>query len=95
MNDSKTEVIIVRGNLRNNITESFGVLDFGGAQLPPCETLKNLGVTFDSTLSFNNHIDSIVKNCNFHIRNLYAIKKFVNRQNLLTLIHSLVVSRVD
>lgn len=95
LNDSKTEVIIVRGNLRNNITENFGVLNFGGAQLLPCETVKNLGVTFDSTLSFNNHIDSIVKNCNFHIRNLYAIKKFVNRQNLLTLIHSLVVSRVD
>ena len=88
LNDSKTEVIIVRGNLRNNITENFGVLNFGSAQLLPCETVGNLGVTLDSTLSFNNHINSIVKNCNFHICNLYAIKKFVNRQNLLTLIHS-------
>ena len=39
---------------------------------------------------------SIVKTCNFHVRNLYMIKDFVNRKNLaVTLVHSLIVSKVD
>ena len=36
-------------------------------------------------------IDSIVKTCNFHIHNLYMIKDFVNRKNLVTLVHSLTI----
>ena len=36
-----------------------------------------------------------MKTCNFHIRNLYMIRDFVNRKNLVTLVHSLIVSKVD
>ena len=36
-----------------------------------------------------------MKTCNFHIRNLYMIKDFVSRKNLVTLVHSLIVSKVD
>ena len=56
---------------------------------------KNLGVVLDSSLRFRSHIDSIVKTYNFHICNLYMIKDFVNRKNLVTLVHSLIVSKVD
>ena len=47
-----------------------------------------------SSLSFRFHKDSIVKTRNFHIRNLYMIKDFVNRKNLVTLVHSLIISVV-
>ena len=40
-------------------------------------------------------MDSIIKACNFHIRNLYMIRKFVTKKNLITLVHSLVISKVD
>ena len=95
LNDGKTEIIVVRGNLRNVSIADFGVLSFGDSQLVPCESAKNLGVVLDSSLSFRPHIDSIVKTCNFHIRNLHMIKDFVNRKNLITLVHSLIVSKVD
>ena len=36
-----------------------------------------------------------MKTCNFHIRNLYMIKDFVNRKNLVTLVHSLIISKVE
>ena len=94
LNDVKTEIIIIRGNLRNVSVANFGEMSFGDTQLVPCESAKNLGV-LDSSLSFRSHIDSIVKTCNFHIRNLYMIKDFVNRKNLVTLVHSLIISKVD
>ena len=66
-------------------------MSFGDTQLVLCETAKNLGFVLDSSLSFRTHIDFIVKTCNFHIRNLYI----VNRKNLVTLVHALIVSKVD
>ena len=95
LNDGKTEIIVIHGNLRNVSVANFGVMSFGDTQLVPCESAKNLGVVLDSSLSFRSHIDSSVKTCNFHICNLYMIKDFVNRKNLVTLVHSLTVSKVD
>ena len=95
LNDGKTEIIVIRGNLRNVSVANFGVMSFGGTQLVPCESAENLGVVLDSLLSFRFHIDSIVKTCNFHICNPYMIKDFVNRKNPVTLVHSLIVSGVD
>ena len=95
LNDGKTEIIVIRGNLRNVSVANFGVMSFGDTQLIPCESAKNLGVVLESLLSFRSHMDSIVKTCNFHIRDLYMIKDFVKRKNLVTLVHSLIVSKVD
>ena len=95
LNDGKTEIIVIRGNLRNVPVANFGVMSFGNTQLVPFESAKNLGVVLDSSLSFRSHVDSIVKTCNFHIRNLHMIKDFVNRKNLVTLVHSLIISKVD
>ena len=95
LNDGKTEIIVIRGNLRNVSVANFGEMSFGNTQLVPCGSAKNLGVVLDSSLSFRSHIDSIVRTCNFHIRNLYMITDFVNRKNLVTLVHSLIISKVD
>ena len=95
LNDGKAEIIVIRGNLRNVSVANFGVMSFGDIRLVPCESAKNLSIVLDSSLSFRPHIDSIVKTCNFNIHNLYMIKDFVNRENLVTLVHSLIVSEVD
>ena len=95
LNDGKTDIIVIRGNLRNVSVTSFGEMSFGNTQLVPCESAKNLGVVLDSSWSFRCHIDSIVKTCNFHIRNQYMIKDSVNRKNLVTLVNSLIISKVD
>ena len=84
-------IIVIRGNLRNVSVANFGEMSFGDTRLVPCESAKNLGVVLYSSLSFRSHIDSIVKTCNFHNQ----IKDFVNRKNLVTLVHSLIVSKVD
>ena len=70
-------------------------MSFDDTQLVPCESTKNLGVVLNSSLGVRSHIDSIGKTCNFHIRNLYMIKDFVNRKNFVTLVHSLITSKVD
>ena len=95
LNDGKTEIIVIRGNSRQARYNDLGVLNVGDAQLMPVESVRDLGVFFYSSLSFVQHVNFLVKNCNYHIRNLYMVKKFLDRPSLLALVHSLVLSRVD
>ena len=90
LNDGKTGFIVIRGNLRNASVANFGEISFGNTRLLPCESAKNLFVLY-SSLSFRSHINPIVKTCNFHIHNRFMIMDFVNRKNLVTLIHSLII----
>ena len=95
LNDGKTEIITVKGNLTSNVVEEFGDLELPCAHLCPSVSARNLGIIFDSMLNLKNHINSVVKICNYHIRNLYSIRKFLDHDCLITLVHSLIVSRVD
>ena len=56
--------------------------------LCPSVSARNLGIKFDSMLNFKNHINSVVKTCNYHIRNLYSIRKFLDQDCVITLVHS-------
>ena len=67
LNDGKTEIIIVKGNLRSNVVEEFGELELPCSHLCPSVSARNLGIIFDSSLNFKNHINSVVKTCNYHI----------------------------
>ena len=95
LNESKTDILLVKGGLRVNIETEFGVLELGDLRLHPSPSVKNLGITFDSSLDFKHHINSLVKTCNHHIRNLYAVRKYLNKDTLIGLVHSLILSHVD
>ena len=95
LNESKTDILLVKGGLRINIEDEFGVLELRDLRLHPSPSVKNLGITFDSTLNFKYHINSIVKSSNYHLRNLYAVRKYLDKDTLLGLVHSLILSHVD
>ena len=44
LNDGKTEIILIQGNLGNVSVANFGDMSFGDTQLFPCESAKNLGL---------------------------------------------------
>ena len=87
--------MVVDGNLRNVPGADFGNVNFEDVQLIPHECKKNLGVILDSSLRFRPHIESMIRTCNFHICNLYMVKPFITKRNLITLVHSLIVSNVN
>ncbi|KAK3878371.1 hypothetical protein Pcinc_016955 [Petrolisthes cinctipes] len=95
LKDNKTEIIIIRGNRRINYLENDLSLNIGGHQLDSVSTVRNLGVHFNSKLNYEENIKQVVKVCNFHIRNLYSVRRFLNKRCLLSLIHSAILSRVD
>ena len=58
-------------------------------------TVSNLGVLFDSTLSFIPHITTITKSANYHLFRIRKIRKSITVSLNKTLVNSLVLSRID
>ena len=57
--------------------------------------IKNTGVTFDSALTFEDHINGVVRSCNFHIRVLRQIRHNLTREVANMVACSIVGTRID
>ena len=56
---------------------------------------RNLGVIFDSNLSFSDHISYISKSCFSHIRDLRRIRSTLGHRAACTIATSLIHSKLD
>lgn len=94
LNDGKTEYILIGGRNVNLAVPDFQHLAcFQGTALSTY--VRNIGVIFDSSLSFNQHISEVIKVCNFHLRRISGIRKYLDRDSLATLVHAFIISRID
>ncbi len=58
-------------------------------------SVRNLGVLFDSNLSFEIHVSSICKAAFFHLKNISKLRPMLSMSNGETLIHAFMASRLD
>ena len=96
LNMSKTKIMIISPtNQREEVLLNFDKLHYNGLEIFPCTQVKNLGVIFDSKLSFNDQISSVIRRCNFSLFNIKNIKKHISQPLLIKVIHSEILSRID
>ncbi len=56
---------------------------------------RNIGVIMDSNLTMTDHVSNICKSSYSNLRNISQICKYLTQDATVTLIHSLVTSRLD
>lgn len=66
-----------------------------GEELQNVSEFKYLGVVLDSTLSFKNHVKSVVKTVNFNLLNFKQIRSSLSDSASLTFLHSMILSHID
>jgi len=59
----------------------------------PC--VKNVGVPFDPTLSFDQHLKNTTRTAFFHLRNIAKIRPMSSAVDAETLIHAFISSRLE
>ncbi|XP_067025693.1 uncharacterized protein [Acropora muricata] len=93
LNDDKSELLIFHSKRvpRPNIT----AINIGEESISPVESCRNIGVTYDETLSFDEHIRSITKTAFWHLRNIYQIRHYLDTDSLLILVHAFSNSKLD
>jgi hypothetical protein len=98
LNPSKSEIILV--GTRQKLSSAFNEFDassvkIAGCPIVPSNSIKNLGVLIDSTLSFNSQVDSTCKAIHFHLRALKHIRKSITTDTAKTIACSIIGSRLD
>ena len=63
--------------------------------IQPVSSARNLGIIFDSNLSFSDHISYISKSCFSHIRDLRRIRNTLDHKTACTIATSLIHSKLD
>ncbi|CAB4011976.1 Hypothetical predicted protein [Paramuricea clavata] len=66
-----------------------------GKTLSPNESIKDLGVTFDCNLNFNEHIIKVSAQCMSALGQINRVKHVFNEELLITIINSLVFSKLS
>ena len=70
-------------------------MSVAGSNVAVSDVLKVLGVTLDSTLTFDNHANNVVRSCNFHLRALRHLRPRLSLDVAKTMAASIVGSRLD
>ncbi len=88
LNSENTEVLIIgpKTFASNNLDHCL-ILD--GISVNSSSSVRNLGVLFDSNLSFEKHVSSICKTAFFHLKNISKLRPMLSMSNAETLIHDL------
>ena len=94
VNPSKTEFRIFDNPQQRNKIQSSSIV-FCGNIISPSSSVRNLGVTFDSSLSLTKHISSICKSAYYQIRQLSQIRSSLDIISAIILANSLVISKLD
>ena len=95
LNPSKTELLLLGTPVQLNMFKSFSSLLFDNSSMEPATAARNLGVVFDSNLSYTKHIDAVCRSSHYHIRDIRRIRKLVPSSALVPLANAHVSSRLD
>ena len=94
VNPSKTEFLLVgTPQQRSKLTATS--VSFCGNVLTPSDSCRNLGVVFDSDLSFKKHISNVCRLSFYYIRQLWQIRSSLDTNSAIILANSLVSSKLD
>jgi exonuclease III len=93
MNNRKTDLIVFSSPYRPR--PPLHLLSVSGHAVECSSLIKNIGVSFEESLSFVPHITATCKAAFFHLHNILRIRKFLSEDAAKTIIHSLVTSKLD
>jgi len=95
LNPDKSEVLLVASQKKAKEFAHGSGVPVAGSNIAYSVTLKSLGVTLDQSLTFDTHVQNVVKAANYHTRALRHIRPMLDRQVANTIACSIVTTRLD
>ena len=94
LNDSKTDVLILASphDLPHVIDTAIEV---GDVSITSSQSVRNLGIVLDQTLSIKQHITHVCKSAFIHLQNIRYLKPYISADSLATVAHAFITSRID
>ena len=93
LNPNKTEFILIGSPKNRKQLFPHFPINIVGNQVSPAQSVRNLGVVFDS--NFSNDMSLVIKCTGVHARDLYRICPLLDLNTSVLLVNALVSSRWD
>ena len=93
LNSENTEVVLFtskHNTMQMNVTVRVGDID-----ITSVNSVKNLGVIFDSAMNMEQHLNSVCRSGYYQIRNIGHIRRYLTNDATQPLVNRLVASRLD
>ena len=91
----KLESIIFGTGVMLRQRDSIDAISMYDVNISVSQSVKSLGVTLDSLLSFNQHVNNLCKSSYFHIRALRHIRKYLSIEDAKSIATAVVSARLD
>ena len=72
--------------------EFFQVVD---EKIQPKSSARNLGVIIDQSLDLTDHVKKICVPCQYHLRKIARIRKYLSEDTSQILVHAFISSKLD
>ena len=95
LNPDKTEFILFGSKKQRERLNACFPIDILGNPLQPTESVRNLGVWFDSDFSFSKHIQNVCKGYFSQLRDFRNIRQFLTQDAAVSVAIAFVSSRLD
>ena len=94
LNNDKTEVILFLSKHNSKHVKDISI-KVGDSEITTSSCVKNLGVTFDSAIGMEHHVNKTCKSALYQLRNIGHIRKYLTNDVAKTLVCGMVLSRLD
>ncbi len=94
INDDKTECMLI-GTRQQMFKVNLNYISVGEKSIIPSSNLNNLGVLMDSNKNFQEQVNKLCKTSFCFLYNIRKIRKYLTKEVTATLVHTLVISRLD
>ena len=95
LNPDKTEFILFGFKKQRERLKACFPIDILGNPLHPTESVRNLGVWFNSDFSFSKHVQNVCKGCFNPLRDFRNIGQFLTQDAAVSVVNALVSSLLD
>ena len=95
LNSDKTEFIIFGSEKQRNKLKACFPIDILGSPLCPIDSVKNLGVWFNSDFSLSRNVQNVCKSCFVKLCDFKHVRRFLTHDVSVLVANTLVSSRLD
>ena len=95
MNDDKTGAILITTQRLSHSHPLPQTINISNTNIKFSQSVQNLGVTLDSTLTLHQHAINICRAAYLELRRISSIRKYLSADATKTLVCSFVLSRLD
>ena len=95
LNEDKTDMILISSRKVLNNTPLPSEICLNGTNIKLCQTVRNIRVSLDQTLSFHEHVLDVCHICHLELRRISTTRHSLSEDATKTLICAFVLSRLD